>query len=178
MTTGAAAPALSQTAQSAQNAALAAPAGSVAAVAQSTGPAVVSVRTNEGLGSGVIYDPSGLVLTNAHVVENAQSITIALVDGRHFSGKVVGSDPGFDVAVIDIDGQNLPTASLGASSQLQVGQDVIAIGNPFGLDHTLTTGVISALNRPVSEGQGSYNQPMIQIDAAINPGNSGGRCST
>src|SRR5437867_254493 len=105
--TGAAAPALSQTAQTAQNAALAAPAGSVAAVAQSTGPAVVSVRTNEGLGSGVIYDPSGLILTNAHVVENAQSITIALVDGRHFSGKVVGSDPGFDVAVIDIDGQNL-----------------------------------------------------------------------
>jgi S1-C subfamily serine protease len=135
---------------------------------------VVSVRTNEGLGSGVIYDPSGLILTNAHVVENADSITIALVDGRHFNGKVVGSDPGFDVAVIDIDGQNLPTASLGASSQLQVGQDVIAIGNPFGLDHTLTTGVISALNRPVSEGAGSYSQPMIQIDAAINPGNSGG----
>src|SRR5689334_101932 len=102
--TGAAAPALTRTAQTAAwKAALAAPAGSVAAVAQSVGPAGVSVRTNEGLGSGVIYDPSGLVLTNAHVVENAQSITIALVDGRHFSGKVVGSDPGFDVAVIDID---------------------------------------------------------------------------
>jgi S1-C subfamily serine protease len=154
--------------------ALAAPAGSVAAVAQSVGPAVVSVRTNLGLGSGVIYDSSGYVLTNEHVVDQAQSITVGLVDGRHFSGKVVGSDSGFDVAVIKIDGSNLPTAQLGQSSSLQVGQDVVAIGNPFGFDHTLTTGVVSALNRPVSEGQGSYNQPMIQTDAAINPGNSGG----
>jgi S1-C subfamily serine protease len=154
--------------------ALAAPASSVAAVAQSVGPAVVSVRTNQGLGSGVIYDGQGYILTNAHVVEGAQSITIGLVDGRHFSGKVVGSDSGFDVAVIKIDGSNLPTAQLGSSSALQVGQDVVAIGNPFGFDHTLTTGVVSALNRPVSEGQGSYNQPMIQTDAAINPGNSGG----
>jgi S1-C subfamily serine protease len=154
--------------------ALAAPAGSVAAVAQSVGPAVVSVRTNQGLGSGVIYDGQGYILTNEHVVEGAQSITIGLVDGRHFSGKVVGSDSGFDVAVIKIDGSNLPTAQLGSSSSLQVGQDVVAIGNPFGFDHTLTTGVVSALNRPVSEGQGSYNQPMIQTDAAINPGNSGG----
>jgi S1-C subfamily serine protease len=160
--------------QSTTSVALAAPAGSVAAVAQSVGPAVVSVRTNQGLGSGVVYDQSGLILTNAHVVEGAQSITIGMVDGRHFSGKVVGSDTGFDVAVIKIDGANLPLATLGSSSSLQVGQDVVAIGNPFGLDHTLTTGVISALNRPVSEGQGSYNQPMVQTDAAINPGNSGG----
>ena len=149
------APTASAMAQSVQSTALAAPAGSVAAVAQSVGPAVVSVRTNEGLGSGVIYDPSGLVLTNAHVVENADSITIALVDGRHFNGKVVGSDTGFDVAVIDIDGQNLPTASLGASSQLQVGQDVIAIGNPFGLDHTLTTGIVSALGRTIQSVAGT-----------------------
>jgi S1-C subfamily serine protease len=169
--TGVAAPAL---AQSVQNAALAAPAGTVAAVAQSVGPAVVSVRTDQGLGSGVLYDASGLILTNAHVVDGAQSITVALVDGRHFNGKVVGADTGFDVAVIDVDGQNLPAATLGNSSQLMVGQDVVAIGNPFGLDHTLTTGVISALNRPVSEGAGSYNQPMVQTDAPINPGNSGG----
>lgn len=169
--TTAAQPAISQ---STTSVALAAPAGSVAAVAQSVGPAVISVRTNQGLGSGVVYDQSGLILTNAHVVEGAQSITIGMVDGRHFSGKVVGSDTGFDVAVIKIDGSNLPTAPLGNSSSLQVGQDVVAIGNPFGLDHTLTTGVISALNRPVSEGQGSYNQPMVQTDAAINPGNSGG----
>jgi S1-C subfamily serine protease len=151
-----------------------APAGSVAAVAQQVGPAVVSVRTDQGLGSGVVYDASGLILTNAHVVAGAQSITIGMVDGRHFDGKVVGADTGFDVAVIKIDGTNLPTASLGDSANLQVGDAVIAIGNPFGFDHTLTTGVVSALNRPVSEGQGSYNQPMIQTDAAINPGNSGG----
>jgi serine protease Do len=155
-------------------AAATAPAGTVAAVAQSVGPAVVSVRTDQGLGSGVIYDPSGLILTNAHVVAGAQSITIGLVDGRHFAGKVVGSDTGFDVAVIKIDGSNLPTATLGTTSNLQVGDAVVAIGNPFGFDHTLTTGVVSALNRPVSEGQGSYNQPMVQTDAAINPGNSGG----
>jgi serine protease Do len=155
-------------------AAATAPAGTVAAVAQSVGPAVVSVRTDQGLGSGVIYDPSGLILTNAHVVASAQSITIGLVDGRHFTGKVVGSDTGFDVAVIKIDGSNLPTATLGTTSNLQVGDAVVAIGNPFGFDHTLTTGVVSALNRPVSEGQGSYNQPMVQTDAAINPGNSGG----
>src|SRR6266508_5635955 len=161
-------------AQAVTTVALAAPAGSVAAVAQSVGPAVVSVRTNQGLGSGVIYDPNGYILTNGHVVEGAQSSTIGLVDGRHFSGKVVGSDGGFDVAVIKIDGSNLPSAPLGNSSALQVGQDVVAIGNPFGFDHTLTTGVVSALNRPVSEGQGSYNQPMVQTDAAINPGNSGG----
>jgi S1-C subfamily serine protease len=151
-----------------------APAGSVAAVAQQVGPAVVSVRTDQGLGSGVVYDPSGLILTNAHVVAGAQSITIGMVDGRHFAGKVVGADTGFDVAVIKIDGSNLPTATLGLSSNLQVGDAVVAIGNPFGFDHTLTTGVVSALNRPVSEGQGSYNQPMVQTDAAINPGNSGG----
>jgi S1-C subfamily serine protease len=148
--------------------------GTIPAVAQSVGPAVVSVRTDQGLGSGVIYDPSGLILTNAHVVNGAQSITIGLVDGRHFPGKVVGADTGFDVAVLKVEGSNLPTASLGESVNLQVGDEVVAIGNPYGFDHTLTTGVVSALNRPVSEGQGSYNQPMIQTDAAINPGNSGG----
>jgi len=171
---GAAPKATAQAVQPQVQVALAAPAGTVAAVAQSVGPAVVSVRTNQGLGSGVIYDSNGYILTNGHVVEGAQSITIGLVDGRHFSGKVVGSDGGFDVAVIKIDGSNLPSAPLGNSSALQVGQDVVAIGNPFGFDHTLTTGVVSALNRPVSEGQGSYNQPMVQTDAAINPGNSGG----
>src|SRR6266536_2039340 len=171
---GAAPKATAQAVQPQVQVALATPAGTVAAVAQSVGPAVVSVRTNQGLGSGVIYDSNGYILTNGHVVEGAQSITIGLVDGRHFSGKVVGSDGGFDVAVIKIDGSNLPSAPLGNSSALQVGQDVVAIGNPFGFDHTLTTGVVSALNRPVSEGQGSYNQPMVQTDAAINPGNSGG----
>jgi len=162
-------------AQAAPVAATAPGSGTVAAVAQSVGPAVVSVRTDQGLGSGVIYDAGGLILTNAHVVQGAQSITVGLVDGRHFNGKVVGADNGFDVAVIRLDGaSNLPTAALGDSSAMQVGDPVVTIGNPFGFDHTLTTGVVSALNRPVSEGQGSYSQPMIQTDAAINPGNSGG----
>lgn len=135
---------------------------------------MVSVRTDQGLGSGVIYDASGLILTNAHVVQGAQSITIALVDGRHFNANIVGADTGFDVAVVRIDGGDLPLATLGESANLQVGDPVEAIGNPYGFDHTLTTGVVSALNRPVSEGRGSYSQPMIQTDAAINPGNSGG----
>jgi S1-C subfamily serine protease len=168
--------------------------GSVAAVAQAVGPAVVSVRTdqgpapgsgmiydpsglvltNQGLGSGVIYDASGLILSNAHVLQGAQSITVALADGRHFAASVVGADTGFDVAVLRIHGSNLPTAPLGDSAELQVGDEVVSIGNPYGFDHTLTTGVVSALNRAVSEGEGSYNQPMIQTDAAINPGNSGG----
>jgi S1-C subfamily serine protease len=172
-TTRVAAQAASSQLTAASNTAAAAP-GTVAAVAQMVGPAVVSVRTDQGLGSGVIYDASGLILTNAHVVDQAQSITIGLVDGRHFAGKVLGADTGFDVAVIKIDGSNLPAATLGSTANLQVGDAVVAIGNPFGFDHTLTTGVVSALNRPVSEGQGSYNQPMVQTDAAINPGNSGG----
>jgi serine protease Do len=162
------------TAQPAASTAAAAAPGTVASVAQSVGPAVVSVRTDQGLGSGVIYDPGGLILTNAHVIEGAQSITVGLADGRHFAGSLVGSDTGFDVAVLKVDGSNLPVATLGDSANLQVGDPVEAIGNPFGFDHTLTTGVVSALNRPISEGQGSYNQPMIQTDAAINPGNSGG----
>jgi serine protease Do len=162
------------TAQATTAAAPVAAPGTVAAVAQSVGPAVVSVRTDQGLGSGVIYDQSGLILTNAHVIQGAQSITIGLADGRHFAGSVVGADTGFDVAVLRIQGSNLPAATLGDSANLQVGDAVEAIGNPFGFDHTLTTGVVSALNRPVSEGQGSYSQPMIQTDAAINPGNSGG----
>lgn len=144
------------------------------AVARDVGPAVVSIRTDQGLGSGVIYDSSGLVLTNNHVVDGATSITVGLSDGRHFDGKVLGQDPGFDLAVVKIDGQALPAAPLGSSASLQAGEFVVAIGNPYGFDHTVTTGVVSAVNRPVSEGQGSYNQPMLQTDAAINPGNSGG----
>ena len=105
--------------------------------------------------------------------EGAQSITIGLVDGRHFSVKVVGATPASTSPSSRSTARTCPPP-LGDSASLQVGDPVVAIGNPFGFDHTLTTGVVSALNRPVSEGQGSYNQPMIQTDAAINPGNSGG----
>ncbi len=151
-----------------------APSGAVEAAVQKVGPAVVTIRTDSGLGSGVIYDRSGLVLTNQHVVDGANAITVVLSDGRHLTGKVLGSDPGFDLAVVKIDGANLPVANLGKSAGLQVGEMVAAIGNPYGFEHTVTTGVVSAVNRPMSEGQRSYNQPMIQTDAAINPGNSGG----
>ncbi|MBV9356667.1 MAG: trypsin-like peptidase domain-containing protein [Chloroflexi bacterium] len=146
----------------------------VESVSQKVGPAVVEIRTDEGLGSGVIYDASGLILTNDHVVEGANTISVGLGDGRHFQAKVLGQDAGFDLAVLKIDGQNLPAANLGTSNGLQAGQFVVAIGNPYGFDHTVTLGVVSGVNRPVNEGQGSYNQPMIQTDTAINPGNSGG----
>ncbi len=143
-------------------------------VAKSASPAVVSIQTDSGLGSGFIYDSSGLILTNAHVVEDATSLLVALQDGRHFQAEVLGSNAGFDLAVVKIEGENLPVARLGSSSALQVGERVVAIGNPYGLKHTVTSGVVSAVHRPVSEGRGSYHQPMVQTDAAIHPGNSGG----
>ena len=143
-------------------------------VARSASPAVVSIQTDSGLGSGFIYDSSGLILTNAHVVEDATSLLVALQDGRHFQAEVLGSNAGFDLAVVKIEGENLPVARLGSSSALQVGERVVAIGNPYGLNHTVTSGVVSAVHRPVSEGRGSYHQPMVQTDAAIHPGNSGG----
>jgi len=154
--------------------AAAAPQDALVSVAERVGPAVVSVRSEQGLGSGVIYDGGGLVLTNAHVVNGAREISVGLADGRRFSGRVLGADRGFDLAVGQIGGQGLPVAPLGDSASLRVGQFVAAIGNPYGFDHTVTTGVVSALNRPIAEGQESYAQPMIQTDAAINPGNSGG----
>ena len=143
-------------------------------VAKLASPAVVSIQTDSGLGSGFIYDSSGLILTNAHVVEDATSLLVALQDGRHFQAEVLGSNAGFDLAVVKIEGENLPVARLGSSSALQVGERVVAIGNPYGLHHTVTSGVVSAVHRPVSEGPGSYHQPMVQTDAAIHPGNSGG----
>jgi len=148
---------------------------SVVDISAKVGPSVVSVRADQEIGSGMIYDANGFILTNAHVVSGTHNITITLKDGRHFAGTVVGSDTAFDVAVIGIDGvANLPTVSLGTASTLQVGQPLVVIGNPYGLNQTLTTGIVSALDRPVSEGQGTYYQPMIQTNADINPGNSGG----
>src|SRR5262249_5275168 len=109
-----------------------------------------------------------------HVIDGARTITVGLLDGRRITAKVLGQDSGFDLAVLKIDGQNLPTANLGDSSNLKPGQFAIAIGNPYGFNYSVTEGIVSAVNRPVSESQDTYNQPMIQTDAAINPGNSGG----
>lgn len=126
------------------------------------------------LGSGVIVDgKKGLVLTNAHVVAGDQ-IMVHLQDGREFSARVRGSDPSFDLAVLEIDGAaNLPSARLGDSSDIMPGETVIAIGNPFGFNHTVTTGVVSATGRSIRNENGMLTD-LIQTDAAINPGNSGG----
>jgi serine protease Do len=125
------------------------------------------------LGSGFIIDPKGLVLTNNHVVENAEKITVRLSDDREFSAKVVGRDPRTDIAVLQIsDGKgSFPVAPLGDSADLQVGEWVVAMGSPFGLANTLTAGVVSAKGRHI--GAGPYDN-FIQTDASINPGNSGG----
>jgi serine protease Do len=140
----------------------------------SQNPFGFSSGTQEGLGSGFIITSDGYVLTNNHVVENATKITVVLKDGREFRGQVVGTDSTSDVAVVKISGTNLPTVQLGDSSTLTVGQKVIAIGNPYGLSQTVTTGIISALERNVQASQTETLVGVVQTDAAINPGNSGG----
>ncbi len=134
-----------------------------------------------GLGSGVIINPDGYILTNAHVIAEADRITVTLPDGREFIGAIKGIDQRSDLAVIKIDGSDLPAAPLGDSSDLKVGQWSIAIGNPFGFavhspEPTMTVGIISALRRslPATNRRDRYYQDLIQTDASINPGNSGG----
>ena len=124
------------------------------------------------LGSGFIIDPEGLILTNNHVVENAEKIVVRLSDKRDFEAKVVGRDRKTDIAVIKINAKgNLPVAPLGNSRRLEVGEWIVAIGNPFGLEHTVTAGIVSAKGRRI--GAGPYDN-FIQTDASVNPGNSGG----
>jgi len=125
-----------------------------------------------GLGSGFIIDRNGTILTNYHVVDGAQKISVTLSDGKSYDAKVLGKDEKTDIAVIKIDaGQDLPAVTLGDSDRLDVGEWVMAIGNPFGLDHTVTSGIVSAKGRQI--GAGPYDN-FIQTDASINPGNSGG----
>jgi S1-C subfamily serine protease len=130
----------------------------------------------EGAGSGFVIDPDGYILTNNHVVQGAQSIEVVLGDKSRYSAKLIGADPRNDVAMIKVDtkGKKLIALPLGDSEALQVGQKVIAIGNPFGFASTLTTGVVSALGRTVQTSQTTYIDEAIQTDAAINRGNSGG----
>jgi serine protease Do len=125
----------------------------------------------KGIGSGVIVNTNGAILTNAHVVEGANQLTVTLLDGRTFTGTPVGSDSVTDLAVVKIPAQSLPTAPLGDSSSLMPGDWVIAIGNPYGLNFTVTHGVISATGRALPGGP---EESVLQTDAAINPGNSGG----
>ena len=133
-------------------------------------------RVERGQGSGVIFDAKGLVLTNAHVVENADQVVVGLPDGRRVSGQVVGQDSVTDLAVVKLEGErSWPTAPLGNSDRLRVGDWAIAVGNPFGLENTVTLGIVSNLNRNVSQlGIQGKRLDLIQTDAAINPGNSGG----
>ena len=139
-------------------------------IVQRVSPAVVGVRTANGQGSGVLIREDGLILTNAHVVGGSPVVLVSLANGTESEGRVLGIARTVDIAVIDIDGSDLPTAPLGDSDVLQVGQSTIAIGNPIGLDRTVTTGVLSAMNRTLGLGY----EELIQTDAAINPGNSGG----
>ncbi|MCS7233336.1 MAG: DegQ family serine endoprotease [Synergistetes bacterium] len=126
-----------------------------------------------GKGSGFIISEDGYILTNNHVVQNADEIIVTLADNRKFNAKVVGTDPTVDLAVIKIDAKGLPSLPLGDSDKVEVGEWVVAIGNPFGLSHTVTVGVISAKGRTITAGDRSFEN-FLQTDAAINPGNSGG----
>jgi serine protease Do len=134
-------------------------------------PGRLHAPTEHGLGSGVIVSADGYILTNNHVVNNATEIQVALNDGRQFTAKVIGSDPKTDVALIRIKADNLPALTLADSDKIEVGDVVLAVGNPFGIGQTVTKGIVSAKDRTTS---GEMDEDFIQTDAAINPGNSGG----
>ena len=127
-----------------------------------------------GAGSGVIIAPDGYVLTNSHVIHESTQLDVTLADGTHFQGEFVGEDPATDLAVVRIGGSGLPTAELGDSDTLRVGQLVIAIGSALGFQATVTAGIISALGRSMRSQSGRLIEDIIQTDAALNPGNSGG----
>ncbi len=160
----------------------------VEAVYDQAGAAVVNVTSvtyvhdfflnpvpQEGTGSGFIYDDLGHIITNYHVVENAEELSVTLADGRTYPAEMIGQDPTNDLAVIRIHAEDLPEPiPLGDSDDLRVGRFVVAIGNPFGLEGTLTVGVISSLGRVIQGPDGRFIGEVIQTDAAINPGNSGG----
>ncbi|WP_424358954.1 S1C family serine protease [Methanocella sp. MCL-LM] len=140
--------------------------------------AYMNVTPQQGMGSGIVIDPKGYILTNNHIVENTQSMVVSTFDGTRFEGKLIGTDPMSDVAVVKVDlgKKKLKAAKLGDSDKIRVGQISIAIGNPFGFmlrGPTVTVGVISALNRTIQADRGVFEN-LIQTDAHINPGNSGG----
>ncbi len=157
-------------------------------VGRDAGPSVLNITSTivsqnffnqpvpqQAVGSGFIYDNQGHVVTNYHVIENAKTVVVSLRSGQSYNATVVGSDPSTDLAVLKIDAKNLPAPlSLGDSNRVQVGQFVVALGNPFGLTHTLTFGVISAKGRIIKSPNGRFIGEALQTDTPINPGNSGG----
>lgn len=149
----------------------------VTGVVETVGPSVVSVHIRKpvpGDGSGVIFTPDGFILTNHHVISKAEEIEVTLLDGRSVQASLIGSDPSTDLGILRISLPEIVPAELGSSDTLRVGQLVIALGNPFGLSNTVSTGVISALERSIRGPSGHLIASVIQSDAAINPGNSGG----
>ena len=152
------------------------------ALARALKPAVVNVsttrvdgnlrrHTEKSLGSGFVINPDGFIVTNNHVVDGARDIRVTLADGRELPATVLGRDPRTDLVLLKVDAKELPVVPLGDSARLEVGESVMAIGNPYGLEQTVTTGIISAKGRVI--GEGPYDD-FIQTDASINPGNSGG----
>jgi S1-C subfamily serine protease len=137
-------------------------------------PMVVQIQTEQGLGSGIVYDADGDVVTNAHVTSGAKRFVVTLANGERHAAKLVGADPGDDLAVIHMSGATPDPASFGDSSKLRAGAISFAIGNPLGLRSSVTQGIVSSVSRSVSEGNGVTLSQAIQTSAEINPGNSGG----